>query len=79
MSLPASLYLSPASSAPMWYIAIINLARALGMGLVAILFGVIMIVAGRNREKGVLKPALIVMACVTAFTSYSTISLFLKG
>lgn len=78
MSLPASLYLSPGSGAPIWYVALESLARALGMGLIAIFFGAIAIVAGRNREKGALKPALIVMACVSAFTSYAAISLSLR-
>ncbi len=79
MSLPASLYLSSGLNAPLWYVALSSFAQALGMGLFAIFFGVIAIVARRNSEKGGLKPALIVMAVVSAFTSYSVIALSLRA
>ena len=79
MSLPASLYLSSSLNAPLWYIALWSFAQALGMGLFAIFFGTIAIVDRRDSEKGGMKPALIVMAVVSTFTSYSVISLSLRA
>jgi hypothetical protein len=79
MSLPASLYISSGLNAPLWYIVLSGIAQALGMGLFAIFFGAITIFARRNSEKGGMKPALIVMAVASAFTSYSVISLSLKA
>ena len=79
MSFPASLYLSSNLPAPLWYVVLSSFAQALGMGLVAIFFGVITVVARRNKEKGGMKMALIVMACVSAFTSYAVISLSLRA
>ncbi len=79
MSLPSSLYIASNLNAPFWYIVLSSFAQALGMGLFAIFFGVIVIVARRNSEKGGMKPALIVMAVVSVFTSYSVISLSLRA
>lgn len=74
MSLPASLYLSSKIAAPLWYVVLSSFAQALGMGLFAIFFGVIALIARRNSEKGNMKTALVVMAVVSAFTSYVVIS-----
>jgi hypothetical protein len=79
MSFPASLYLSSSLKAPLWYVVLSSFAQALGMGLFAIFFGAITVVARRNSEKGGMVPTLIVMAVVSAFTSYSAISLSLRA
>lgn len=68
---PASIYLSSSLNAPLWYIAISSLAQALGMGLFAIFFGVVVVVARRHSEKGGMKLALIVTAIVSIISSYS--------
>ena len=78
MSFPASLYLSSKLVAPLWYVVLSSFMQALGIGLFAIFFGVIALVARRNSEKGGMKTALILMAVVSTFTSYAVISASLR-
>lgn len=51
MSLPALLYLLPGSGAPIRNVVLGSIARALGMGIIAMILGAIAIVAGCAREK----------------------------
>jgi hypothetical protein len=77
-SLPAAIFTSPRVSAPVWYSVPAALAGALGMGLIAIAFGSVALIARRNHPNGSLKPALIVTSIVGVFTSFAVISAALK-
>ncbi len=74
MSFPASVYLSLKNAAPFWYVTLFSIVQALGLGLFAIFFGVIVLIAGRKKEDGGMKTALILMAVVTVVTSFAVIS-----
>ena len=78
MSLPASLCLSSKHAAPLWYLVLSSFASALGMGLFAIVFGVIALIARQKRESA-MKTALVLTAIASVFTSYAVLALSLKA
>jgi hypothetical protein len=71
--LPASIVTSPSISAPLWYVALAAVAGALGIGLIAVAFGLVVLVARRNHPNGGLKPALLVTVAVGVFTSFAAV------
>lgn len=68
-SLPGALYLNGQSGAPTWYIAIVSLSSALGIGIFAMAFGVIVLLAARSQSKGGLKIAVLSTAVLGLLSS----------
>lgn len=77
--LPSAVITAPNVSVPFWYAALAAVAGALGIGLLSIVFGTIVLVARRNHPKGGLKPALIVTAAVSVFTSFAVVYPLLRA
>lgn len=77
--MPSAVMIAPDTPVPFWYGALAAIAGALGIGLIAILFGVITLVARRNHPHGRRRPALIVTAIVAAFTAFAAVYPLLRA
>lgn len=72
-ALPAALFLSVKATAPAWYILLMSVAQATGMGLLAIAVGVTVLIARRKAEKGGIKAAVVTAVIVSALTSQAAL------
>ena len=73
VGLPAAVFDSPSVTVPFWYAALAAVARALGTGVIAVVFGTVVLVARRSHPNGGLKPALVITIVVGVFTSFASI------
>lgn len=73
-SSPAAVYTTSQVDAPLWYLALMSLAQALGISTFAIGVGVVILLAARERANGGLKAALIAAVALGALVSFSIIS-----
>ncbi|SDH41432.1 hypothetical protein [Propionivibrio dicarboxylicus] len=78
-SLPASLFLAAGISAPAWYILLVGVAQAVGMGLPALAVGVVVLIARRDAEKGGIRAAIVAVVLVSIFTSQAALYPLLRG
>jgi uncharacterized membrane protein len=77
--IPSAVVNTPYVAVPSWYAVLSALARALGTGMIAVVFGTIVLVVRRNHLQSSLKPALIVTASVGVFASFAAVYPLLKG
>ncbi len=70
-SLPGAVATQEAISAPPWYLALHYLARAAGIGVVAVVFGLLALVAARGRPDGGMRIALVITAVIGFLASWT--------
>lgn len=78
-ALPVALFLAAKMAAPTWYILLMSVAQAAGMGLFAIAAGAAVLVARRGAEKGGIKAAVVTTIIVSALTSQAALYPLLRG
>jgi hypothetical protein len=71
--LPGAVALQSRSEAPLWYVGLASLFGAVGVGLPAMVFGAIVLLAARSRTEGGVKAAAITTAVVGLLCSASLI------
>jgi hypothetical protein len=59
------------SDTPLWYTALASLFGALGIGLVALLLGIVVLIASREKPGGGLRSALVTTVVVGLISSWA--------
>lgn len=78
-SLPVALFFASRLDAPAWYIFLSAVTQALGMGLIAAFFGVVVLIARRGSEGGGVKGAVVTTLIVSLITSQAMLYPLLRG
>lgn len=71
---PAAMLVTSKIAAPWWYISLFSIAMAVGIAVIAICFGVVILIAKRGQNTGGLRPALITTAAISIICALSVAS-----
>lgn len=79
VNFPAALFVQYQTDGPAWYLVLSAILMAGGMGMFALAFGAVTLLAGRGRTDGGLKAALGAVVIVGILSAYSVIAAAIRN